>query len=171
MRMRLFQLIPLAAVAACSSLGKGPGTVTPTTSSTTGSLPVTIPVSAAPQSFVRSTSESQLTRTIDVREGLSHAQAMRLLTDALNQRYTVDVTDPRVGFVMTSWQASVLRDGVPDLRYRTRITARFVGDDWRKLSIADEANWAKGDEWEVGYDSPQLEAVAADLRAKLGKKP
>ena len=165
-------LLPLAAMAGCSSFGKGggPGTVTPTTSSTAGSEPVAIPLSAAPPSFVRSTAEAQVMRTIDVREGLTHALAMRLLTDVLNQKYTVDVSDPRAGFVMTSWQASVLRDGVPDLRYRTRIIARFVGDDWRKLSVQDEAHWARGEEWDVGFDQPQLESVTAELKAKLGKK-
>jgi hypothetical protein len=128
-------------------------------------------VATAPASFVRSTEESQVRRTIDVREGLTHAQAMRLLTDALNQKYTVDVSDARAGFIMTAWQASVLRDGVPDLRYRTRITARFVGDDWRKLTVQDEANWARGEEWEVGYDLTELESVASELRTKLGRKP
>jgi hypothetical protein len=166
--MRLALLTSLVALAGCSALGKGGST---TTTSTAGSPAVAASVSAAPPTFVRSTAESQVTRTIDVRDGLTHAQAMRLLTDALSQRYTVDVTDPRAGFVMTSWQASVLRDGVPDLRYRTRITARFNGDDWRKLTVRDEANWARGDEWEIGYDAAQLESVVTDLKAKLGKKP
>jgi hypothetical protein len=171
--MRFSRVLPLALMAGCSAFGKGPGvgTVTPTTSSTAGSEAVSIPVSAPPPSFVRSTAESQVMRTIDVRDGLTHTQAMRILTDALNQKYTVDVSDPRAGFVMTSWEASLLRDGVPDLRYRTRLIARFVGNDWRKLSVQDEAHWSRGEEWDVGYDLPQLEAVAADLKAKLGKKP
>ena len=71
---------------------------------------------------------------------------------------------------MTAWQASLLRDGVPDLRYRTRVTARF-GDDWKKLQLRHEANWARGDEWDVGYDVAQLDSVTTELRAKLGKKP
>ncbi|MEO8337365.1 MAG: hypothetical protein ABI664_20475, partial [bacterium] len=62
------------------------------------------------------------------------------------------------------------RDGVPDLRYRTRLTARFLADDWKMLQIRHEANWARGDEWDVGYDVAQLDSVAADLRTKLGKK-
>ena len=128
-------------------------------------------VSAAPATFVRSNSETQVTRIIDVREGLSHALAMRLLTEALNQRYTVEVTDARSGFAMTSWQASMQRDGVPDLRYRTRVTGKFLGDDWRRLQVRDEANWQRGDEWDVGYDAAQIDSVAGDLRAKLGKKP
>jgi hypothetical protein len=94
---------------------------------------------------------------------------MRALTDALGQRFTVDVVDPRAGFVMTAWQAAI-RDGVPDLRYRTRVTARFLGDDWRLLQLRDEAHWARGDEWDIGYDAAQLDSVAIDLRAKLGKK-
>jgi hypothetical protein len=69
---------------------------------------------------------------------------------------------------MTSWQASLLRDGVPDLRYRTRITAKFLGDDWRKLQVRDEANWARGEEWDVGFDVVQLDSVAAELQARLG---
>jgi hypothetical protein len=154
-------------MAACSSASRGSDPAPGTASSTTPPAPV----AAAPASFVRSTAESQVRRTIDVRDGLTHAQAMRLLTDALNQKYTVDVSDARAGFIMTAWQASVLRDGVPDLRYRTRITARFVGDDWRKLTIQDEANWARGEEWEVGFDLTELESVTADLKTKLGRKP
>lgn len=124
----------------------------------------------APASFVRSTAESQVTRMIDVREGLTHTQAMRLLTDELGQRYTVEVVDPHAGFAMTAWQASLQRDGVPDLRYRTRVSGKFLGDDWRRLQLRDEANWQRGEEWDVGYDAAQLDSVTNDLRAKLGKK-
>ena len=123
----------------------------------------------APSSFIRSTSDAQVTRMVDVREGLTRTQAMRMLTDALSQRYTVEVVDARAGFAMTAWQASI-RDGVPDLRYRTRVTAKFVADDWRKLQLRDEANWQRGNEWDVGYDAAQLDSVASELRAKLGKR-
>ena len=96
---------------------------------------------------------------------------MRIVTDALGQGFTIDVTDPRAGFAMTTWQASLLRDGVPDLHYRTRLTARFLGDDWRRLQVRGEANWANGDEWAVGYDAFQLDSVSSDLRTKLARKP
>jgi hypothetical protein len=122
-----------------------------------------------PASFVRTTAETPAIRNIEVREGLTRQQAMRTLTDALSQRYVVDVVDPRAGFAMTTWQASLSRDGVPDLRYRTRFTARFV-DDWRSLQLHSEARWARGDEADIGYDSAQLDSLAADLRVKLGKK-
>lgn len=124
----------------------------------------------APSTFIRSTSESHVTRLVDVREGITRPQAMRLLTDALGQRYTVEVVDARAGFAMTAWQASLHRDGVPDLRYRTRISGKFL-DDWRTLQLRDEANWQRGEEWDVGYDAAQLDSVASDLRAKLGKRP
>lgn len=125
----------------------------------------------APSSFIRSTSDASVTRLIDVREGFTHAQAMRALTDALSQRYRVEIVDARAGFAMTEWQASLQRDGVPDLRYRTRITGKFLGDDWRKLQLRDEANWQRGNEWDVGYDAAQLDSVATELRAKVGKRP
>ena len=123
----------------------------------------------APSTFIRSTSDAQVTRMVDVREGLTHTQAMRLLTETLGQRYTVEVVDAHAGFAMTAWQASI-RDGVPDLRYRTRVTGKFVGDDWRKLQLRDEANWQRGSEWDVGYDAAQLDSVASELRTKLGKR-
>jgi hypothetical protein len=50
---------------------------------------------SAPSSFIRSNADAQVTRVLDVREGLSRTQAMRLLTDALAQRYTVEVVDAR----------------------------------------------------------------------------
>jgi len=72
---------------------------------------------------------------------------------------------------MTAWLASLVRDGVPDLRYRTRFVARFVGDDWRRLQIRHEANWARGEEWDIGYDAAQLDAVSAELISRLGRRP
>jgi hypothetical protein len=152
--MRL-RLLLLASLAGCASATAGSSAKPPVT-------------------FVRSTAEARATRTLDVREGLQKAQAMRLLTEGLEQKYVIEVTDPRAGFVMTSWQASLLRDGVPDLRYRTRITAKFLGDDWRKLQVRDEANWAHGDEWDIGFDAVQLDSVTAELQMRLGtpaKKP
>ena len=149
------RLILLVGLAGCGALSRG------------GSAPA----ATSPPSFVRSTAEAQVTRVIDVRDGLTHTQAVRLLTDVLALRFTVEVTDARAGFAMTAWQASLQRDGVPDLRYRTRVSAKFLGDDWRRVQLRDEANWQRGDEWEVGYDAAQLDSVANDLRARLGRKP
>jgi hypothetical protein len=123
-----------------------------------------------PASFVKSTADVRATRLIEVREGLARPQALRLLTDALSERFVVEITDPRAGFVMTAWQSSVVRDGVPDLRYRTRVMARFLGDDWRTLQLRDEANWARGDEWDIGYDAAQLDTVFSLLRTRLGSQ-
>jgi hypothetical protein len=129
------------------------------------------PGARPPSTFVRSNAEARNTRTIEVREGFTRATAMRALTDALGQHFTVEVTDPRVGFAMTAWEASLVRDGVPDLRYRTRFIAQFVGEDWRQLHLRHEANWANGDEWDVGFDAVKLDSVANELRSKLGRKP
>jgi hypothetical protein len=127
---------------------------------------------APPPSFVHSTAEVRATRMIEVREGLQRPQALRTLTDALGERFVVEIIDPRAGFVMTAWQASIVRDGVPDLRYRTRLIAKFLGEDWHTLQLRDEANWARGDEWDIGYDAAQLDTVATVLRDRLGpKKP
>jgi hypothetical protein len=174
--MRLTALLPCLLLAGCARLGLGGGNSGTTVTSAPGSpaapsaATAAAVAAAAPVSFMRSTSEALVTRMIDVRDGLTKAQAMRTLMDALGQKYTVEVSDPRAGFAMTSWQASLLHDGVPDLRYRTRITTRFVGDDWKKLQVRDEANWARGEEWDVGYDVAQLDSVTNDLKAKLGPK-
>ena len=166
--MRLTVPILVLALTACGGMGKSSGPPAPAAEA--AAAVVVTAKATAPPSFVRSTAETQVTRTLDVRDGLSHTAAMRALSDALGQRFTVEVMDPRAGFAMTAWQASLLRDGVPDLRYRTRVTARF-GDDWKKLQLRHEANWARGDEWDVGYDVAQLDSVTTELRAKLGKKP
>ena len=96
---------------------------------------------------------------------------MKAVADALQVRFVVEVADPNAGFTMTAWRASVSREGVPDLRYRTRIVARFLGDDWRRLQLRSEANWARGDEWEIGYDVAQLDSASRDLRERLSPKP
>jgi hypothetical protein len=124
-----------------------------------------------PSSFVRSTAELRATRMVQVREGLARPDALKLVTDALGQRYVVEVTDPNAGFTMTAWRASVSREGVPDLRYRTRLIARFLGDDWRRLQVRSEANWARGDEWDIGYDVAQLDTASRELRERLSPKP
>ena len=108
-------------------------------------------------------------RSIEVRDGLSRQNAMRSLNEVLSQRYVVDVVDSRAGFAMTTWQASLVRDGVPDPRYRTRFVARFV-DEWKSLQLRSEARFTRTGEPDVGYDSAQLDSLANDVRAKLGKK-
>jgi hypothetical protein len=167
-RMRLAPLLIVCALLACAR--KQPQTEPTMAGATRASRSDVLP-STPPPSFVRTTAEAPAIRSIEVREGLTHQQAMRTLTDALSERYDLDVVDPRVGFAMTTWQASIVRDGVPDLRYRTRIVARFMGDDWRMLHVQSEARWARGEEADIGYDAAQLDSLAADLRGKLGRKP
>jgi hypothetical protein len=166
--MKLPAIVLTFGLVACGGTGKA--TTAPTPAEAVAAATISTANATAPATFVRSTAESQVTRSIDVRDGFTHSQAMRALIDALSQRFTVEVQDPRAGFAMTAWEASLLRDGVPDLRYRTRLTARFLGDDWKKLQLRHEANWARGDEWDVGYDVAQLDSVTTALRAKLGKK-
>lgn len=124
--------------------------------------------SGAPASFARLASEGEVARTIQVREGLSKAAAWRALTDYLSQRYTVSVRDQNAGFAMTNWQ-SLVRDGVPDLRYRTRLMLTFVGDDWRQLQVRAEANWRENDQWQVGVDRELLDRAAAELQSRVGR--
>lgn len=151
-----FRFLLLLSLAACRSLPFGPHRESDD--------------ARPPASFVHSTADVRATRLIEVREGLARPQALRILTDALSERFVVEITDPRAGFVMTAWQSSVVRDGVPDLRYRTRLMARFLGDDWHTLQLRDEANWARGDEWDIGYDAAQLDTVFSLLRTRLGSQ-
>ncbi len=131
--------------------------------------PIT-PAAAPPATFVMTTSDTRTTRVIDVRDGLSKSAAFRAVSDFLSQKYAVDVSDSHAGFLMTPWQAPIIREGVPDLRYRTRVITRFIGDDWKQLSVRVEANWQRGDEWDVGYDSQMLEDAVVELRTRIGKK-
>ena len=129
------------------------------------------PAQSPPASFVRTTAELRATRMVQVRDGMARADAMKAVADALQVRFVVEVADPNAGFTMTAWRASLSRDGVPDLRYRTRIVARFLGEDWRRLQLKSEANWARGDEWEIGYDVAQLDTASRELRERLSPKP
>jgi len=129
------------------------------------------PQAGAPPSFVRSTSDTRSTRLIEVRDGLTKPLAWRTALEVLGTDHTVDVRDETAGFAMTPWEATVIRDGVPDLRYRTRVTLRFLGEEWKQLQVRAEANWrSRGDEWEVGFDEALLEKVTADLQSRLGKR-
>ena len=122
-----------------------------------------------PGSFVPSTSDAKTSRVIDVREGLTKQLAFKLATDVLLVRYTVDVSDPHAGFLMTPWQATLSRNGVPELRYRTRIVIRFLGEEWKEVAVRAEANWQNGDEWDVGYDEAILDQIELELQNKLGR--
>ena len=128
------------------------------------------PAAGPPATFVESTSDVKTTQVFDVREGLTKGAAFRAASDLLAQQYTVDVSDPHAGFLMTTWQASDIRGGVPDVRYRTRLVVRFLGDEWRQVSVRSEANWQRDAEWDVGYDTRMLDTVTAQLRSKIGKK-
>ena len=123
-----------------------------------------------PETFLRTTADTRTTRLIDVREGMTKAVLWRVLGEAL-QGHAVDVRDQQAGFMMTSWETNVVRNGVPDLRYRTRVTTRFVGEEWKQVQLRVEANWRSegGEEWDVGTDISLLERMAAELRVRLGK--
>jgi hypothetical protein len=129
-----------------------------------------IPVVVPPATFVQTTSDVRTTRVIDLRDGLTKPAAFKAVTDLLTQSFAVDVSDPRAGFLMTPWQAGTSREGAPDLRYRTRIVIRFLGDDWKQVTVRAEANWQRLDEWDVGYDSKLLEDVSSELRVRIGKR-
>ena len=162
-------------VAACSSFHRVPKTV-PTPATTTESKPEPAPPplftshDGAPTSFVASTSDAKTTRIVVVRDGLTKQVLFRTAADYLAQKYTVDVSDANAGFLMTPWQATLSRDGVPELRYRTRIVLRFLGDDWKQLAVRAEANWLRGEDWQYGYDSALLDSVSTQLTARLGKR-
>lgn len=126
---------------------------------------------AQPPTFVATTSDTKSSRVIDLRDGITKAAAFKAASDMLIARFSVDVSDQRAGFLMTPWQASFIREGAPDLRYRMRVVIRFVGDDWKQVSVRSEANWQRGEEWEIGYDSKVLDEVAADLRTRIGRRP
>ena len=129
------------------------------------------PASGPPASFTPTTSDVRATRLVDIRDGVTKVAAFRAATDLLTQRYSVDVSDQHAGFLMSPWQSSVMREGVPDLRYRTRIVIRFLGDDWKQASVRSEANWQRGEEWEIGFDSTALDAVSNELKGRIGKRP
>jgi hypothetical protein len=129
------------------------------------------PQPGAPASFVRSTSDTRSTRLIDLRDGLTKPLAWRTALEVLGTDHTIDVRDETAGFAMTLWESKVVRDGVPDLRYRTRATVRFLGEEWKQLQVRAEANWrSRGDEWDVGFDQTLLDKLTADLQSRLGKR-
>lgn len=162
----------VVSVAACSTFHRVPRTApAPTATEPKQEPPPPLFTShdGAPTSFVASTSDAKTTRIVMVRDGLTKPVLFRMATDYLAQKYTVYVSDPNAGFLMTQWQASLARDGVPELRYRTRIVLRFLGDDWKQLAVTAEANWLRGEEWQYGYDAALLDSVSTQLTARLGK--
>lgn len=154
--MRVLLVVALAAATGCGVSLRSPIAPSPANG-------------GPPAAFVTTTADARMTRVIDVRDGLSRAQAFRAASDYLTQKFSIDVSDARAGFLMTPWQNSLVRAGAPDLRYRTRLIIR-LSDDGKQASIRSEANWQRGDEWDVGYDSQMLEDGVVELRTRIGKK-
>jgi hypothetical protein len=139
---------------------------------TTAPAPVPAPLTTGgpPPTFSRTTADLKVSRLIEVREGMSKTTLFRSATEVLSSKYSVDVSDQKAGFLMTPWQASFSRAGMPDLRYRTRVIIRFVGEDWKQVLVRAEANWQRDDEWDIGVDNALLDEVSNDVKAKVGKK-
>jgi hypothetical protein len=127
-------------------------------------------VGGAPATFVRLATESQFSRTIDLRNGITKPAGWRSLTEYLSEKHTIAVRDQAAGFAMTAWEASLTRDGVPDLRYRTRLVVNFLGDNWEQLQVRAEASWKEGETWQVGYDRQLLDSATAELQARFGPR-
>ena len=169
----------VAGMAACSSfhrVAKTAPSPAPTTSAPAHpqpEQPLFTSRDGAPTSFVASTSDAKTVRIVILREGATKQWLFRNATEYLAQKYTtVDVSDPNAGFLMTPWQNTLTRDGVPELRYRTRIVLRFLGDTtWKQLAVRADANWLHGEEWQWGYDAALLDSLSAQLTARLGKRP
>ena len=153
------------AMPSCSAIRR------PAKAAPTEPAPVFTSANGAPTSFVASTSDAKTTRVIMVRDGLAKPVAFRTVSEYLAQKSTIDVSDPNSGYLMTPWQATLSRDGAPELRYRTRIVLRFLGEEWKQLAVRAEANWLRGDEWQVGYDAAMLDSVTAQLDARIGRRP
>jgi hypothetical protein len=136
----------------------------------TPAVPLFTSRDGAPTSFVASTADAKTTRIINVRDGLTKPQMFRIAGEYLAQRFTIDVSDINAGYLMTPWQATLSRDGVPELRYNTRVILRFLGDDWKQLTVRAEAKWLRGEEWQIGYDAALLDSVSAHLNQKLGRR-
>lgn len=139
-------------------------------SSATAPVPAPLTTGGPPPTFTRTTADLKISRLIDVRDGMNKTQLWRAATDILSSKYSIDVSDQRAGFLMTPWQASYSRAGMPDLRYRTRVIIRFVGEDWKQVLVRAEANWQRDDEWDVGVDNQLLDDVVNDVRNRIGKK-
>jgi hypothetical protein len=163
--LRRTAALSLVIAAGC---GRSSQPVTTAPTPTVASTPTPPPPPAPPVTFIPTTSDARMTRVIDLREGTTKAQAFKVVSDYLTQSFLIDVSDPRAGFLMTTWQNSSVRDGAPDLHYRTRLIIR-IGEDGKQASIRAEANWQRGDEWDIGYDTRVLEDAIVELRTRIGK--
>jgi hypothetical protein len=155
-------------VSACGGGATGGGGGRPTTAP--APVPAPLTTGGPPPTFSRTTADLKVSRLIDVREGMSKTVLWRAANEVLSSKYSIDVSDQRAGFLMTPWQASFSRAGMPDLRYRTRVVIRFVGEEWKQVLVRAEANWQRDDEWDVGVDNALLEDVSNDVKTKIGKK-
>jgi hypothetical protein len=162
-------LVVLVLAAAGCSRAPAATDVAPTPSNPGAGAPSTPAAGGAPATFHRSTADARTTRVFSLRDGITKMAAFRAASDYLTQTFTIDVTDSRAGFLMTPWQSSTMREGVPDVRYRTRVVVRFLGEEWKQFSVKVEANWKRDDEWDVGFDSKLLEDVSTELQKRIGK--
>lgn len=174
--LRLTAGVAAVALTACTKLpfssgaAPAPAPVQTIQTPTATITPVAPAPPPPPHTFVQTTSDVRATRILDVRDGMAKAALFRAVNDFLSQRFSIDVSDQRAGFLMTPWQAGTTAQGAPDLRYRTRLIVRFLGDDWKQASVRAEANWQRGDEWDIGFDLKLLDDISAELKNRIGKR-
>jgi hypothetical protein len=153
---------PLLVAIGCASAPRtGGGASAPSAAAGSGASD-----SKAPPSFVKTNDTTKMVALLDLRTDLPKDTLWRVVTAALDRRYKLQVQDRTAGVAQTTWQSPKDSDGIPDLRYRMRVSVRFIGTDWRRLEVRCEANWKTQ---ETGFDRVLLAEAIADLKTRVGR--
>lgn len=122
-----------------------------------------------PRTFLRTYDEPEIWKTVDINDSFEKDKIWRLLVDTLSQKYDLEVLEKDSGYLRTSWKYTYVRRGEISSRYRSRIVAKFLGEQWEKVQLKCESNWLENEGWIMGYDTRLLEDIYGDIQGKLGR--
>ena len=119
-----------------------------------------------PKSFVEA-SEPGWT-SIDLREDVDTDQAWTEVIDILAKRFELEVISKDGKYIRTTWLYTWWKKGEVTDKYRVRAVVKF-SPSGKTVDIKTEAQFLKGNQWIVGYDTRMLSTIKTDIGGILGR--
>jgi hypothetical protein len=118
----------------------------------------------APTGFVKTNDVGW--SSIQLRDDLKFDKAFDAVLDVVAKRFEMDVISKEGAYGRSQWN---YRWGVAEgTSYRTRVIFKFTPDK-TKVDIKTEAEYLRGNRWEMGFDTRLLETVKQDIMGVVSR--